>query len=271
MGSLLARLVPSSASRFSPSPCLKVFPFSLHQAHYLHFLHFHPPDKYHPFSLQTYLNFLDPFPDGFTSCQASRRLETLSLLKGKHHGCPRQAGANSATCSTVQACSWLHLYYYIQLALIQPRSQGHGLLSSSSPRTECLHPNCPTLPRLLLGTIWKTARLHRPQLYWAHTRKRPINAWQTLKPIFASALFPSTNVVLAARTGPTMKGSSSQPAGSGIPTQSYKVSSAGHCQMVTPFYLTISQEPQRNKNKLFTFSWKGKQTPLILPYDVPEI
>lgn len=85
--------------------------------------------------------------------------------------CPSQAAANSAPAPPCKPAPGLHLYRYIQLALLQPRGQGSwATLFIFSQK--CLYPTCPVLSLLLQGNIWKNTRSHRPQPCWGHAEKQ---------------------------------------------------------------------------------------------------
>lgn len=181
-----------------------------------------PTPKYHSFFVRSISWWFPKFS------QLSRRLETLSPVKGKHHDCPSQAAATSAPVPLCKPAPGLHLYYYIQLALLQPRGQGawatpfilsqnwvsaSKLLSTAQAAPVYHLKNCQIAQATaVLGTCTETTC----------TETTCTNAGQALKPTFTSVVFPSMNAVLAARTRPAVKGSLSQSADLRIPAQSCK-------------------------------------------------
>lgn len=105
-------------------PLPQGFALSLPQIHHSDFLLIHPPDKHHPHP-QTEFIFVRSISWWFLKfSQPSRKLEISSPVKGKHHSWPGQAAGNSAPTPLCKTDPRLHLYYYIQLALPQPRGRG---------------------------------------------------------------------------------------------------------------------------------------------------
>lgn len=151
------RLQGQPVTTFGPVLCLNVLSSPCTRTITPIFCSFTHPDKHHhpppPNRINFFVRSISWWFHKFS--QPSRKLETLSLVKGKHHGCPGEAAANSAPALLCKPAPGLHLCYYIQLALLQPRAMGYSL-----------HP----LPELsvCIQTVQSC-----PGCSWAPSRKTP--------------------------------------------------------------------------------------------------